>query len=154
MNTKSLMTTAAACAVLSLTTSGAFAWGCARSFSGSGYRGSISHTSATTGGWGGYSHVGTTTATGRYGNTYTAAHASTGSYYGGAAYHGAAYGGTTVYHAGGYGGYPVGGCYGAGYGAAVATGAVIGAAAATAAAQPPPYPYNPYAPGVYYHPLL
>ena len=114
----------------------AFGWGCSRSFSGGGYRGgSFSHSSSTSGGWGGYSHSGSTSYTGRGGNTYTASHSSSGGYGG--------------YHYGGYGGYHYGGCYGGGFAAGAVTGAAVGAAAASTAAY---YNQNHY--GVYYRPVF
>ena len=64
---------------------------------------------------------------------------------GGGGFH---YGGYNGYHTGGYGGYHYGGCYGGGFAAGAVTGAAAGAAATSAAY------YNPYAPGVYYHPVL
>jgi hypothetical protein len=68
-----------------------------------------------------------------------------GGFHGGGGYH---YGGYNGYHTGGYGGYHYGGCYGGGFAAGAVTGAAAGAAATSAAY------YNPYAPGVYYHPVL
>jgi hypothetical protein len=54
------------------------------------------------GDYGSYSHSGSTTATGRYGNTYSGSHASSGNYY------------HSGYSTGGYGAYHYGGCYGGG----------------------------------------
>lgn len=168
MNTKALVITAATCAVFSLTTSGAFAWGCSRSCSASTRGGgSVSHTSASGGGYGGYAHGGTTTVTGREGNSYSTAHASAVGY-GGTAYHGAAYGGAyhegayggAVYHAGGYGAVAYGGCYSSGVGVGVvaapaayvppATVAAVGVAPAVAVY----HPYTPYAAGVYHRAVV
>lgn len=168
MKTNTLLITAATCAVFSLTTSGAFAWGCSRSCSASTRGGgSVSHTSASAGGYGGYAHGGTTTVTGREGNSYTTAHASAAGY-GGAAYHGAAYGGAAVYHAGGYGTVNYGGCYSTGVGVGVvaapavyappAAAAVVVAPAAAAVvvapAVPVYHPYTPYAAGVYHRTVV
>lgn len=70
MKTNTLLITAATCAAFSLTTTGAFACGCSRSCSASTRGGgSVSHTSGSAGGYGGYAHGGSTTMTGREGNS-------------------------------------------------------------------------------------
>src|SRR5262249_52470964 len=91
-------------AALTLLPSKTFAWGCSRSFSAGVYHGgSISHTGSTSGGACGWSHSGSTTATGPHGGTYSTSTSASGHYgYGG-------YGG--CYHYGGYGGYHYGGSY-------------------------------------------
>src|SRR5438034_1208928 len=62
----------------------AFAWGCSHSSSGGGSRGgSFSHSGSTSGGWGGASHSGSTSYTGRGGNTYSTSHSGSASYGGG-----------------------------------------------------------------------
>jgi hypothetical protein len=84
-------------------TSGALAWGCCRSSSASGsYDGNVSHSGSSSGGYGNYSRSGSTTATGRYGNTYSASHSGSG--YGGGGFHAAAVSGPDggVYAAGVY----------------------------------------------------
>ena len=154
MKINTLLIAAATCAVLSFTTSGAFAWGCSRSCSASTRGGgSVSHTSGSAGGYGGYAHGGSTTVTGREGNSYSTAHAS-GVSYGGTAYHGAACGGT-AYHAGGCGTVAYGGCYSTGVGVGVVAAPVAYVPPATVAVVPVVpvaavyHPYTPYAVGVY-----
>ena len=169
MKTKSLIMTAATCAVLFLTTSGAFAYGCSRSCSASTRGGgSVSHTSGTAGGYGGAVHGGSTTVTGREGNSYSTAHASAvgsggAAYHGavsGEAYHGAACGGA-VYHTGGCGTVAYGGCYSTGVGVGVVAAPVayvppttdvvaVGVAPAVAVY----HPYTPYAAGVYHRAVV
>src|SRR5262249_28405701 len=85
MNLKILPLTLTVAAALTLLPGKAFAWGCSRSASASGYRGgSISHTGSTSGGWGGWSHSGSTTATGPHGGTYSTSTSASGHYgYGG-----------------------------------------------------------------------
>ena len=95
------------------------------------------HSGSTSGGWGGWSHSGSTTVNGRYGNSYTVNRSASGNYYGG--YH---YGGY------GYGGYHYGGYYGGGFAAGAVAGAAVGVATTAAATC-----YNPYAPGVCYRPV-
>ncbi len=106
MKTKSflLITLAASAAALLLPTH-AFAWGAC-------------HTSSTSWGGGSFDHSGSTTWTGRYGNSYTTSHSGSGSYGGG--YHSysgsgtGAWGNTYHYSGGGYGGVYGGGIH-AGY---------------------------------------
>ncbi len=105
--------------VASLCASHAGAWGGSHSFAAAGvHGGSVSHTGWTEGGYGGVVRGGSTSVTTPDGNTYSHSHVSgaTNRYYGGTYY--------------GYNGcsYPVGGCYGSGFG----TGLVTGAAAANA----------------------
>ena len=87
MKCKILSLTLIAAAALVLQPVEAFAWGCSRSFSGSSSRGgSFSHSGSTSGGWGGASHSGSTSYTGRGGNTYSTSHSgsvSGGGYHGG-----------------------------------------------------------------------
>jgi len=141
----------------------AMGWGCSRSFSGGGrYGGSFSHSGSSSGGYGGFSHSGSTSYTSRYGHTYSGSHSGSGTYgYGGASYHGS-YSGSAGYHSYsgsasycGYHGcaYPTysTGCYGSGFGAGLATGAIVGAAVASSAhAAAPVYVYP--ASGVYVQP--
>jgi hypothetical protein len=85
-------------ALVLATASKAQAWGCC-------------HAGYTHVGYGGVQHYGSTTVTGRYGNTYSGAHYGSTSAYGGyhAGYGSSSYGGYHAY-AGGYtGGYATGG---------------------------------------------
>jgi hypothetical protein len=87
---KALILSVTTVVALSVITCDARAWGCSRSGSFSGSNcGSFSHSGSSSGGGGNYSHSGSTTATGRYGNTDSGSHSGSGSYgYGGGSYHG------------------------------------------------------------------
>jgi hypothetical protein len=156
-------------ATASVTCAQAHAWGCSRSFSGSGrYGGSFSHSGSTSGGFGDFSHSGSTTYTRPDGQTYSGSHSGSGTYgYGGASYHGsysnsyggsasysgsASYGGSGCYY--GYHGYsypaPYCGSTGGAFAAGAVTGALVGAAVASSS-QPAPVYVAP-APGVYVQP--
>lgn len=172
MHKNTIALTMAGLLTTSLLPSQAFAWGCSRSFSGSGrYGGSFSHSGSTSGGWGNFSHSGSSSYTSRSGQTYSGSHSGSGSYgYGGASYSGSystahggsgSYSGSASYHGGGsYYGYH--GCAypttyscstGGAFAAGMVTGAVVGAAVASAAKPPPPAPVYVYpAPGVYVAP--
>lgn len=148
-----------------------FAWGCARSVSGSGRGGgSFSHTSSTVGGGGSFSHSGSGSWTSPSGQTYSGSHSGSGTYgWGGATWHGSysgsggasgSYSGVAVrtpyygYHGSAYP-VPVYGTYSSsGFGAGFAAGAVTGAAvtAAAASASQPSTTYVVPASGVYVAP--
>lgn len=155
MNIKTFATLVAA-SLMTFVPSRAFGWGCSRSASGSGDRGgSYSHTSSTSGGYGSFSHSGSTPYTSPSGQSYSGSYSGEGVYGGGSAawhgsysgtngsanYAGAAtnhpsyYGGSTgyagaaVYHPptyyGAYGSSSTN-CYAAGaFGAGVVTGAAV-----------------------------
>lgn len=84
-----------------------------------------SHSSSTSFGGGSWSHSGSSSFTGRYGNTYNTSHSSSGTY--GGCYH--------------YGGVGYGGCYGGGFHAGY-VGTPVGGAAVVRV--------GPYARGGYY----
>lgn len=153
-----------------------FAWGCGRSFSGTDrFGGSVSHSSSTSGGWGDFSHSGSTSYTTRDGQSYSTSHSGSGTYGGGnVSYSGSAtgpHGGTASYsgsasaygYHGAYYGYHGYSCpppccygsYGSGFGAGMVTGAALGAvttAAVASAAKPPATTYVYSTPGVYVAP--
>jgi hypothetical protein len=162
-----------ALALLLATSETCFAWGCARSVSGSGrWGGSFSHSSSTSWGGGSFSHSGSGSWTSPSGQTYSGSHSGSGTYgWGGATWHGtySGSGGASGSYSGaavrtpysGYHGYaypvPAYGCYGSsGFGAGFAAGAVTGAAvtAAAATASQPSTTYVVPASGVYVAPTV
>lgn len=172
MNKSTIACVIAGLTAAAITPAPALGWGCSRSFSGSGrYGGSFSHTGSTSGGWGGFSHSGSTSYTGPGGNTYSGSHSGSGSYgWGGATYHSSGsysgYHGSASYSAtyhGGYGGtyygyhgyaYPAPYCgsSGSAFAAGLVTGAVTGAAVGAAVASQPSTVYVAPTPGVYVQP--
>jgi hypothetical protein len=119
MSNRNLALSLAALAGVSFLSTPAWSWGGSHSFAAAGvHGGSISHTGWAEGGYRGAVTGGSTSVTTPDGNTYSHSHvdgATTrpygGSYYG--------------YNGYSYPTYPVGGCYGSGFGAGLVTGAAL-----------------------------
>ncbi len=116
MSNRNLAFSVVVFATSSLLSAQASAWGGSHSFAAAGvHGGSVSHTGWTDAGYRGVARGGSTSVTTPDGNTYSHSHvgATTNRYSGGAYY--------------GYNGcsYPVGGCYGTGFGSGLVTGAAV-----------------------------
>jgi hypothetical protein len=153
MSNRTLALSAVAIGAASFLASDAHAWGGSHSFAAGGVNGgSVSHTGWTEGGYNRFVNGGSTSVTTPDGNIYSHSHVDGGqTRYPHGGYYGGSYYGYNGYS---YPTYPVGGCYGSGFGAGLVTGAGITAAAANADArvnaQPQTINYTNPSPGVYH----